>query len=356
MNTGAVLGVQGDGPAARFADGTISRIDGVKAFVIVPGFDNGLEFQANYAGRVPTVGKACIVALMTDTAEAWIISHDEPDVYPTDVLVWTPVVFVAGWSDYGGGYQTCQWAIDPFGFVHLRGLAHFYLAGTYGPSGAFIQLPIQAAPVQNEIFLIEGSSTYDHHFRLTVDSAGVLTWAIIDNTGNFDGAYMSIAGVTYRGRTDATVNLKGPKGDPGAAAGVLGYAETPNQVSILSNTFATATSIVGVGVVCDGSPIEVEVHMPYSAPVYSTIGNYIQYTLWEDGNDLGVIGLQETTGNAAYNYTPLVMKSGRLTPTAGPHTYTVKAVYGGASSGAVAGGGPGGTGQYRPIALTVRKA
>lgn len=78
MDRNDIFGVLGNAPAARIAEGTISRLDGFTAYVIVPSFDDGLEFQANYAGARPSAGEGCVVAIMTETSEAWIISLDGP--------------------------------------------------------------------------------------------------------------------------------------------------------------------------------------------------------------------------------------------------------------------------------------
>lgn len=71
--------VVGGMPAARFVQGTISRVTAGQVFVVCPTFDAGLEFgPCRYSGLAPTVGAGCVVAVMTGTTESWIVSWDGP--------------------------------------------------------------------------------------------------------------------------------------------------------------------------------------------------------------------------------------------------------------------------------------
>lgn len=69
--------VIGGAPAARFIEGHISRVTAGEAFVVSPTFDAGLEFgPCKFSGTAPPVGAECLVAVMTGTTIAWIVSWD----------------------------------------------------------------------------------------------------------------------------------------------------------------------------------------------------------------------------------------------------------------------------------------
>jgi hypothetical protein len=81
LGRGDVFSVVGGAPNARIIEGTINRVDATthEAFVSAPSFDAGLEFgPCGYQGAPPTVGADCVVAVMTGTTKAWIISWDGP--------------------------------------------------------------------------------------------------------------------------------------------------------------------------------------------------------------------------------------------------------------------------------------
>lgn len=57
--------------------GMVTRVSGSDVFVVAPGFDDGLEFgPCLHTGAAPALGTRVLVALMSDTTEAWIISSD----------------------------------------------------------------------------------------------------------------------------------------------------------------------------------------------------------------------------------------------------------------------------------------
>lgn len=65
-------------PDVRTLQGIVTRIAaGGKVFVTVPGFDGNSEFgPVFYSGVTPTDGAVCLVAVVNNTTEAWIISWD----------------------------------------------------------------------------------------------------------------------------------------------------------------------------------------------------------------------------------------------------------------------------------------
>lgn len=75
--------VVGGMPAARFVEGHVSRVSAAgQVFVTCPTFDAGAEFgPVRYDGSPPAAGVAVVVAVMTGTTEAWIVSADAPVDY-----------------------------------------------------------------------------------------------------------------------------------------------------------------------------------------------------------------------------------------------------------------------------------
>jgi hypothetical protein len=86
-------------------------------------------------------------------------------------FTWNDVTFLNGWTSWSAGYQTVQYAKDPFGMVHLRGVAG------YGTSTLAFTLPAGYRPAKNEIFPPNPSKDGDS-FGFTVFSTGNVSSAI----------------------------------------------------------------------------------------------------------------------------------------------------------------------------------
>lgn len=63
---------------------------------------------------------------------------------------WQALPYLTGWSDFGGGFQSGQYALDSLGFVHLRGLTAHPTAYTF--PAAICTLPPGARPAAPELF------------------------------------------------------------------------------------------------------------------------------------------------------------------------------------------------------------
>jgi hypothetical protein len=105
----------------------------------------------------------------------------------------------------------------------------------------------------------------------------------------------------------------------------LGYRETTFTNTITATTAATAQTLMGaVTVVCDGSPIELEVFLAGARPDTAAGNRQLYLTLLIDGSRvLDQFGLV-ITPSAGDVFRPTTMRK-RLTPTAGVHTYEVRA-------------------------------
>jgi hypothetical protein len=247
--------------------------------------------------------------------------------------------------------------IDPFGFVHLRGLVA--LAG--GGNATLGFLPPEATPAYQQIF--DGIGSYAggqvnlrvdvyglntplaDHGRIYVQAASGVAWT---------GAYMSLAGIPpFQAANPPTKVLAGPKGEPGAAAGLLSYTEITAAVAVTATTLPSAQLILASNAIdCDGSPIEVEFFAPYIAPALA-LGAYMHLTLWQDSTDIGILTLYEAQQGSVYAYAPVCVKR-RLTPAAGSHTFSIRAVAAGGTPASV-GAGVGTAGNYVAAYLKVSK-
>ena len=107
----------------------------------------------------------------------------------------------------------------------------------------------------------------------------------------------------------------------------LGYSQITSAVSITNGTYGTGTEVIApLTVVCDGGPILVEFFSQnvylYTPPV---IGDVVDVALWQDGAEhtrywgrRQADAAQPTGGAMSLKY--------RVTPSAGTHTFGVKAV------------------------------
>lgn len=105
----------------------------------------------------------------------------------------------------------------------------------------------------------------------------------------------------------------------------LAYKEQTFTNSITATTAATAQTLMGaVTVVCDGSPIELEVFLAGARPDTAAGNRQLYLTLLIDGSRvLDQFGLVITPA-AGDVYRPTTIKR-RMIPTAGVHTYEVRA-------------------------------
>lgn len=132
----------------------------------------------------------------------------------------------------------------------------------------------------------------------------------------------------------------------------LGYGQITSSVTVTSTSFTTPTTIIpDVTVVCDGSPILVEFYASQTA--ISSGQSQIVFALWEDGSEKHRYWLLKVnpTGSTGVDYDG-VKAEVRLTPSAGSHTYSVKAFSSPANNSVLAGSG---TTTQSPAFLRVSK-
>lgn len=143
MKRGDIFSVLDNAPSARLALGTVNRLDVLIAYVIVPGFDNGLEFRANYSGPPPVVGAECVVAIMTETSEAWIISWDGagarmPTLYGVPKAMRARCKVAQGASTVLQNLLFTEDAVAPLGVAFNDGGYTFRSAGGVLRDGVFV--------------------------------------------------------------------------------------------------------------------------------------------------------------------------------------------------------------------------
>jgi len=132
----------------------------------------------------------------------------------------------------------------------------------------------------------------------------------------------------------------------------LGYAESNSNTTITSTTAGSGDTVISaLTVVCDGSPIVVEFFAPQVRPQPSA-NCEMNISLYEDGVEETRQWGRFYNGAGNFDNKPAQLTR-RLTPSAGSHTYSVKA-YVNSGSGSVGGGSSGGTGSA-PCYLRVSK-
>lgn len=120
----------------------------------------------------------------------------------------------------------------------------------------------------------------------------------------------------------------------------LGYSQFTSNVAITSTTAGSGDTVISpLTVVCDGSPIVVEFFAPQVRPGTNS-NEEMSISLYEDGSEETRQWGRFYNGAGGFDNKPAHLAR-RLTPSAGSHTYSVKA-YVNAGSGSV-GGGSGGT-------------
>ena len=132
----------------------------------------------------------------------------------------------------------------------------------------------------------------------------------------------------------------------------LGYVENNSNTAITSTTAGSGDTVISaLTVVCDGSPIVVEFFSPQVRP-QASVNCEINISLYEDGVEETRQWGRFYNGAGGPDNKPAQLTR-RLTPSAGIHTYSVKA-YVSSGSGIVGGGSGGGTG-FAPCFLRVSK-
>jgi hypothetical protein len=132
----------------------------------------------------------------------------------------------------------------------------------------------------------------------------------------------------------------------------LGYSEmTSGFISVPVTAATSPTTILSdMSVVCDGGPIVIEFFAPIVRPG-TAAGNILYINLYQDGAELdrGFGYIETPVAGSSWNPVHLTR---RITPTAGLHTFSIRA-YSVGNAGSIS-GGSGGTG-FSPAFLRVSK-
>ena len=131
----------------------------------------------------------------------------------------------------------------------------------------------------------------------------------------------------------------------------LGYSQITTNVGVSSTTAGSGTPIISaITVVCDGSPVVVEFYCPQ---VFIKGSTTVNVSLYRDGSEVQRFFGVMSNGSAS-DASQTCRLTYRDTPTAGSHTYDVRAYYSGsAGSSITAGSGP--TATTAPAFLRVSK-
>jgi len=130
-------------------------------------------------------------------------------------------------------------------------------------------------------------------------------------------------------------------------AGELAYAQITANVSVTATVEATADSVVAApALTFDGTtPVLIE----FCASAVVPGGGSVTLLLYQDGTSLGFLAWV----TAASAYIPVFARR-RITPTAGNHTYSIKAITSGGTGLVMAGNGT--AGNYSPAHIRITRA
>jgi hypothetical protein len=119
---------------------------------------------------------------------------------PIPEMSWQPLNIAAGnFANYGAPFPVCEFAMDPWGMVHVRGLCSYTPGG--GPYAAWniAQLPAWAFPKWQEIFTCIGSySGGQIAFRVDVLQNGVIQGSAANGVNYAAPGYQSLSGIRYQ--------------------------------------------------------------------------------------------------------------------------------------------------------------
>jgi hypothetical protein len=106
---------------------------------------------------------------------------------------WHPLTFAANCSQFNSGAQNCAWCLDPFGFIHMRGVVLYT-----GTINAGVQVQIASisktyAPVLNESYDNNMNNAFS---RLDVNTAGRIFTTNLTGV-NQTNPFITIPNITY---------------------------------------------------------------------------------------------------------------------------------------------------------------
>jgi hypothetical protein len=151
-------------------------------------------------------------------------------------------------------------------------------------------------------------------------------------------------------------NISGRSGSFTVPGGLieLGYGQMTSNITINNATAGVGTEVIApLTVVCDGNPILVEFFSPEARPSQNA-NDELNISLFEDSSEKIRSWGRNYNAAGGYNNKPTYL-SVRLTPSAGTHTYGVKAYVSNASNAGSVGGGTGTSTTSAPCFLRVSK-
>ena len=135
----------------------------------------------------------------------------------------------------------------------------------------------------------------------------------------------------------------------------MGYTQYTAASTISATTEGTANTIVAASAITfDGTAVVIDFFAPYCDPQPNAAGNQANVFLYEDGVSIGRLAVISMAAPASAEILNPVRLSRRMTPSAGSHTYSIRASR--TNANADFGGGAGGLGAYMPGYIRITKA
>lgn len=134
----------------------------------------------------------------------------------------------------------------------------------------------------------------------------------------------------------------------------LSYVEKTSDTTINTTSDATAVTIVTADTVeFDGKPVLIEFFSVEAQPPDADAGALV-FNLYQDGADIGRVWVTRTV--AAENGGGGVFATRRMSPTAGPHTYSIRCWRSAGIPNGLVLGGVGGAGVNMPAYIRITRA
>jgi hypothetical protein len=245
--------------------------------------------------------------------------------------------FQNSWVNYAGG-TPCRFRIDPFGKVTIQGL----LAkggGNWIANEVLFTLPAAYRPADSMGFTAPALGTVENVGRVNVNSDGTVALAAGGNANPV--TWFNLNMIEFWAAAPPVSVPAGP-----VVSGAVAYQEFNAPVTV-SGVFATPTTVVTApAFTADGvQAYWIEFSVPQVNP---GVADFVAFLLYDGATNLGQFATEGASAATDYGG---VLGRVKLTPSAGAHTYSIRA-FRGTANGTV-NAGPGGSGAWTPGSIRI---